>query len=151
MVHLSCLYCGSAELNEKSSSVKNTKRFSCKSCFQDFIIRWVVSSSDLAKKVDLPQEDGETIICLHCESDKVQKNWILKGGGQRFKCLSCTRHFTRWGIRGTYDDDFKKRIAEFYVNRKISARKLSRKYNISTSTIVTWWKMFKTGMDFTGA
>ncbi len=149
MVHLSCLYCSSSNINEKVSSIKDTKRFSCDNCGQEFIVRWVPAGDGIEKKVDMVS-DFELISCVHCESDKIQKNGILKWGGQRYKCLCCSRHFTVGGIRGTYDDEFKRKIADYYINRRISARKLARKYNISTSTIVTWGKMFRASNGFMG-
>ena len=142
MVHLSCLYCSSNQLQEKTSAIKNTKRFCCGACNQEFVVRWVPSDLELEKKTDLV-DIASDIECVHCNGNKIQKNGILKWGWQRYKCLTCSRHFTVGGIRGTYDDDFKVKIADFYINRKISARKLARKYNISTSTIVTWGKMYR--------
>lgn len=81
--------------------------------------------------------------CPHCGSDLVQKNGVLPKGWQRFMCNGCEKHFTINGVRNTYPEQFKNQIGEFYVIRKISARKLARRYGLSTSTVVTWGKQYK--------
>jgi transposase-like protein len=81
--------------------------------------------------------------CPHCGSHKVHKNGILPTGGQRFMCLKCEKHFTLNGARNTYSEGFKNQIAEMYIVRKISARTLAKKYQLSTCTIVHRGKYYK--------
>lgn len=74
--------------------------------------------------------------CLKCPSDQIQKNGVLPGGGQRYKCKDCESHFTLWGLRGTYTDEFRKKIVELYCHTHYAVRELAKKFQLSTSTIV---------------
>ncbi len=103
------------------------------------IYLYISHTMSMPHKTFSPQD----VACPHCASHSVQKNGVLQSGWQRFICADCERHFTLNGIRNTYSDLFREQIADFYINRKISARKLSRKYQLSTSTIVQRWKFYK--------
>ncbi len=82
--------------------------------------------------------------CLHCHSNHIQKNWVLPRGGQRYACKDCHKHFTiGWKARGTYDQSFKAKIVDLYCHLHTWARDVSKKFNISTSTIVDWAKQHK--------
>ncbi len=82
--------------------------------------------------------------CLHCKWEKVQKNWVLPRGWQRYACRDCHKHFTVWWkARGTYDQAFKQKIVDLYCHLHSGAREVAKKFNLSTSTIVEWGKSHK--------
>ncbi|HMT01609.1 MAG TPA: hypothetical protein PKC14_04745, partial [Candidatus Absconditabacterales bacterium] len=83
--------------------------------------------------------------CLFCHSDETLKNGTLKGGGQRYKCIDCKKHFTLGGLRGTYTEEFRKKIVEAYCHDRARVRELAQKFELSTSTIVSWAKAHRPG------
>lgn len=131
----SCLYCQSTDTYLKKDVWSQVKMYKCRNCHQEFVMRGVTERVQSEKK--------KSLACVHCQGERIQKNGKLTGEGQRYRCLDCLRHFTIGGIRGSYSDAFKKQIAEFYVKRKISARTLSKRYGLSTSSIVQWGKMYR--------
>lgn len=149
MTYIHCLHCNSSDLRSRESSVEDALALSCEDCGQQFVLRGVSPHTPPKKRSEIVKEMNQ-MVCIHCGTERIQKNGILKSWWQRYKCLCCKRHFTIGWLRGTYDEEFKMKIAEYYVNRRISARKLSRKYNISTSTIVTWGKMFRSKQNTQG-
>lgn len=81
--------------------------------------------------------------CISCYSKKIKKYWILKGWWQRYKCNDCSHTFTIWGIRGTYDDNFKKKVIENYCHRWEKVVDIIHRYWISTRTLIQWSKNHK--------
>ncbi|UFX82918.1 transposase [Candidatus Absconditicoccus praedator] len=82
------------------------------------------------------------INCFNC-GNKLNKNGKLKSGGQRYRCFSCNKTYTQGGTRGTYTPEFKEKIIDFYCHKKVSARKLAKKFNVSTFSLVNWAKQHR--------
>lgn len=84
--------------------------------------------------------------CFKCW-DELKKNWKLKSWGQRYRCFSCKTSLTVGWARGTYTPNFKEKIMDMYCHKRISARKLAEKFNISTFSLVSWSKQHKKTCD----
>lgn len=81
--------------------------------------------------------------CIYCKDKNIVKNWILKNWWQRFRCRLCSKTFTIWWIRWTYDNNFREKIIDNYCHKHISAREIVAKYKISSATLISWAKDHK--------
>lgn len=74
--------------------------------------------------------------CLICLSNKIKKYWLLKNWWQRYKCNDCHHTFSMWGIRWTYDKNFKNKIIENYCHQKTKVLDIIQHYGISSRTLI---------------
>jgi transposase-like protein len=82
---------------------------------------------------------SETILCLHCGSDRLRLDGKAPNGKQKYFCNTCKRGSRQNPKSRGYSQDFQAQVLAAYHERA-SLRGVCRIFGISRQTLITWLK-----------
>ena len=80
------------------------------------------------------------LACIYCKSLKIKKNWFTATWAQRYKCLECWANYSHWGVRWSFDPDFREKSVTLFCHWHLTAREAVKEYGISSATLIDWAK-----------
>lgn len=80
-----------------------------------------------------------TVLCRHCQSEKLVKNGTAPNGKQKYRCLACKRQSRENPALLGYAPERKDEILRTYQERS-SLRGLTRIYGVARNTVSIWLK-----------
>ena len=75
--------------------------------------------------------------CLHCGSERLQKNGHTQRGAQRARCVECLRTFTLSPTGPRHGQKFKEQVLAAYQDR-MSLRGIHRTFGVCYMTVRRW-------------
>ena len=82
---------------------------------------------------------SETILCIHCGSDRLRLDGKAPNGKQKYFCNACQRSSRQNPKARGYSQDFQAQVLAAYHERA-SLRGVCRIFGISRQTLITWLK-----------
>ncbi len=82
---------------------------------------------------------SQTILCLHCGSDRLRRDGLAYNGKQKYFCNACKKGSRQDPAPRGYSRDFQARTLAAYHERA-SLRGVCRIFGISRQTLITWLK-----------
>lgn len=126
---LKCPKCGCTAYQKRGKDRKGCNVYKCKKCNSAFM-----SPEDYS--YNSANSRAEVRSCPNCKS-KLIKDGFNKGGGQKFRCLNCSSHFSvdkkqRGKIHKELEDKIK-----FYLQLKgIQQKDIAKHFNVGRNTVL---------------
>lgn len=79
------------------------------------------------------------LCCVHCESEKLIKNGLSRGGKQQYRCHGCGRRSVANPKSREHGEEFQAQILALYFERP-SMRGIQRATGVSRQTLSKWLK-----------
>lgn len=83
----------------------------------------------------------QPIACPKCDSSKVVKSGIINGR-QRFRCKSCSYHFTVQKLGKTIDKYYVVKALQLYIEG-VSYREIERILGVSHVSVMNWVRQYR--------
>jgi len=82
---------------------------------------------------------SQTILCVHCGSDRLRRNGLAANGKQKYFCNACKKGCRQDPAPRGYSQAFQAQTLAAYHERA-SLRGVYRIFKISRQTLITWLK-----------